>query len=433
MDIQIKELEKQEFNKRDKELCLIASEGFPSEHVLDAQSSIFSLKYAEGRADKRYYCGCEIFDKMEKMCEQELLKLFNAPEDYNALVQPHSGTQANMIVYGAILKPNDVILAPDVKDGFSHISHSHPLSFIGKYHNVITYGSKNGFINYEEIEELALKHNPKLIIIGFSAYSRTIDYKRVKNIADKVKAYTLADIAHISLLVATGIHPSPLNCGFDFVSSTTHKMLNGSRGGILMYKKEFGKDITRGLIPFVQGGPLGNMILGKLACFKEMNSKKGLELAKKIIKNANTMSQVFIQNNIDIVSGGTDNHLMIIDLTKDFAVSGKQLSLIFEDCGLILNCNSLPNDKRSFMETSGLRIGVQFITRRGLNPEECSELAQYMSDIILLYKDGKTPNDEILQKHKNKLRVYVEDCCKKYPLRDFYPKMYNELFEAKEL
>ena len=404
MDTQIKELEKQEFNKRDKELCLIASEGFPSEEVLEAQSSIFSLKYAEGRTEKRYYCGCEVFDEMEKMTEQELLQLFNAPENYRATVQPHSGTQANMIVYGSILEPNDVILAPDVRDGFSHISHSHPLSFIGKYHNIITYGSKDGFINYDEIEELALKHNPKLIIIGFSAYSRIIDYKRVKDIANKVNAYTLADIAHISLLIATGLHPSPLSCGFDFISSTTHKMLNGSRGGVLMYKKEFEKNITRGIIPFCQGGPLGNMIFGKLACFKEMNSEKGISLAKKIIENANIMSQTLKNNNIDIVSGGTDNHLMVVDLTKDFTISGKQLSLIFEDCGLILNCNSLPNDNRSFMETSGLRIGTQFISKRGLNQEECREIAHHISNIILLYKDNKTPDDKTLQKYKNKLK-----------------------------
>lgn len=425
---EIKQLEREEFIKRNNELCLIASEGFPSEEVLEAQSSIFSLKYAEGRINKRYYCGCEMFDKMESECEQALLKLFNAPENYNALIQCHSGTQANMICYGAILEPNDTVLAPDVKEGFSHISHSHPLSFIGKYHNVITYGSKNGFINYDEIEELALKHKPKLIIIGFSAYSRIIDYKRVKEIANKINAYTLADIAHISLLVAMRQHPSPLDCGFDFISSTTHKMLNGSRGGVLMYKKEFEKQVTRGLIPFSQGGPLGNMIYGKLVCFKEANSEKGISLAKQIIKNSKVMAEVFIKNGISIVSGGTDNHLILIDLTDEFNISGKKLSEDFEKCGLILNCNSLPNDKRSFMETSGLRIGTQFITRRGLNQEECKKIAQYMSNIILLYKDNKTPDDDTLQEYKNKLKIYIEDCCKKYPLKNFYPKMYNRLF-----
>lgn len=425
---EIKELEKKEFNKRDKELCLIASEGFPSEEVLEAQSSIFSLKYAEGRANKRYYCGCEVFDKMEKECEQALLQLFNAPENYNALIQCHSGTQANMICYGAILEPNDTVLAPDVKEGFSHISHSHPLSFIGKYHNVITYGSENGFINYDEIEELAFKYKPKLIIIGFSAYSRIVEYKRVKEIADKINAYTLADIAHISLLVATKQHPSPLDCGFDFISSTTHKMLNGSRGGVLMYKKEFEKQVTRGLIPFSQGGPLGNMIYGKLVCFKEANSEKGISLAKQIVKNAKAMAEVFIKNGIFIVSGGTDNHLILIDLTEGFNISGKKLSEDFEKCGLILNCNSLPNDKRSFMQTSGIRIGTQFITTRGLKEDDCKNIATCMSDIILLYKNNQTPDDKILLEKESKLIDLVKYYCNKYPLKDMYPKMYNKLF-----
>lgn len=431
MDLkEIKELEKQEFIKRDKELCLIASEGLPPEDVLEAQSSIFSLKYAEGRANKRYYCGCETIDEMEKLGEQKLLQLFNATEDYSATIQPHSGSQANMIVYGAILEPNDVILSMDVSSG-SHISHNHPLSFIGKYHQVISYGlDDDGIIDYKQVEELALKHKPKLIIVGCSAYSNKIDYKRFKEIADKVNAYTMADIAHITSLVVTGLHDNPIKYNYDFITMTTHKMLNCCRGGCVIYKKSFERQITRGIIPFCQGGPLGNMMYAKLVGFNNIleNMDKFKEYTLNIIKNATDMAETFIKNGIPLVSAGTDNHLMLIDLTKGFSISGRQLSKIFEDCGVICNCNTVPNDKRSFLETSGIRLGTQFITARGIK-EECKVLATYMANIISLYKDNSTPDNQTLEKHKKVLHDYVDLLCEKYPLAKIYPKTAKRLTE----
>lgn len=426
IDTNIKELERKEFIKRDKELCLIPSEGFPSEDVLNACGSVFGLKYAEGRSGHRYYCGCEIVDEMESLCEKELLKLFKATKEYKACVQPHSGTQANMIVYGSFLQPNDVILAPDVKEAFGHVSHSSELSFLSKYHKVITYGSKNGYIDYEQIEKLAKEYKPKLIIAGGSAYSRVINYERIKLIADSVNARTMADIAHISLLVAHNEHPSPIIYNYDYITSTTHKMLNGSRGGVIIYKEQYEKEITRGIIPFCQGGPLENMIYGKLVCFKEMNSEYGKKLAKQIKINAKIMSEVFIQNGIKIVSGGTDNHLMLIDLTNK-EITGKELAEIFEECGVITNCNSLPGDKRSFFKTSGVRLGTPFITKRGLTENEVKDLAQGMANIVKLYSECKIPDTQTLKSQKDNLIKIVLNICENHPLRDFYPNRYKYL------
>lgn len=428
---EIKKLEQEEFIKRDSELCLIPSEGFPSEDVLNACSSIYSLKYAEGRVGKRYYCGCTEFDKMEKMCEESILKLFNAENKYNACVQPHSGSQANMIVYGALLQPNDTILSMDTASG-SHISHNHCLSFLGKYHNIISYGlDKNGCINYEELRELALKHKPKLIIAGISAYSRQIDFKKIKEIADEVNAYTLADCAHITSLIVSGLHQNPVDYDYTCVTMTTHKMLNGPRGGVVLYKKELEKDITRGLIPFCQGGPLGNIIYSKLTCFNNIlnNIEAFNEYSMQILKNSKAMCKTFLENEIPIVSNGTDNHLMLIDLSNNFNISGRKLSLILEQCGIICNCNTVPNDKRSFFETSGIRVGAPFLTARGLKEEDFEHIALHISELINLYKDNNAPDEITLDECKVKLKSCVEYYCKKFPLRNFYPNRYKYLFD----
>lgn len=428
--VDLKELEKQEFIKRNNELCLIASEGFPSEEVLEAQSSIFSVKYAEGRAEKRYYNGCEVFDDMEKLGEQKLLQLFNAPENYNACIQPHSGSQANMIVYGAILQPNDVVLSMDVQSG-SHISHNHKLSFIGKYHKVISYGlDDNGIINYEQVEELALKHKPKLIIVGCSAYSQKIDYKRFKDIADKVGAYTMADIAHITSLIVTGLHDNPLNYDYDFVTMTTHKMLNCCRGGCIIYKRDYEKNITRGVIPFCQGGPLGNMMYSKTVGFNNIlkNMDEFKKYTKDIVESADLMAKTFQKNGIPIVSGGTQNHLMLLDLSS-FYCSGKKMAETLEECGIICNCNAIPNDKRSFLETSGIRIGTPNIIARGVTLEECGKLAQLMSNLIKLYKVGGCELGDIFE-IKEELKEYVKYLTQKNDLKLIYPNMYNRLFQS---
>lgn len=426
MDLeQIKDLERKEFNKRDKELCLIPSEGLPSEYVLEAQSSIFSLKYAEGRSRKRYYCGCEIVDEMVDKCEENILKIFNAEWEYNACCELHSGTSANLAIYGAILDKDDVILSMSVDAG-SHISHNHKLSFIGKYHNVISYGlDNNGIIDYNQIEKLALKHKPKLIIAGISAYSREIDFKRIKEIANKVGAYTMADIAHITSLVACGLHQSPIDYSYDFISFTTHKMLNGPRGAVVLYKKQFEKDFTRGLIPFSSGGPLENMVYAKLVRFNEIiNNIDGFKkYVFKIKENAKAMSDTFIKNGIKIVSGGTDNHLMLLDLS-DFDKSGRDIANMLEECGIICNCNSIPNDPKGFFKTSGIRLGTPFITARGLTETHCTQIAQAISDLLIAIRDGKD-----ISTHKECLTKMVQDITSELPLKNIYPNRYKYLFE----
>lgn len=441
---QLKDLERAEFAKRDKELCLIPSEGLPSESVLEAQSSIFALKYAEGRATDRsfnapedrknrcrYYCGCQKFDEMELKGEDYLLELFEAQEKYNATIQPHSGSQANQIVYGCILQPNDTILSMDVACG-SHISHNSPLSFIGKYHNVISYGlDDNGIIDYEQIEQLALENKPKLIIVGISAYSREVDFKRIKEIADKVGAYTMADIAHITALVISGLHQNPIDYDYDFITMTCHKQLNGPRGGCILYKKEFEKGITRGILPFIQGGGLGNMMYAKTVRFEEIldNKSKFKEYSLNLIKNSKAMFDTFINNGIRVVSDCTENHMFLLDLSKDnYTLNGKDLANIFEEVGIISNCNAVKGDV-SFLRPSGLRVGSTFLTARGLSSEDFKHITQHMSELILLYKDGKTPDKTTLEEAKIRIKACVHHLTSKYPLKNIYPKMYKRLFE----
>ncbi len=424
MDKNIKELEKQEFIKRDKELCLIASEGLPSEDILEASGSIFQLKYSEGFPQKRYYQGCEIVDKMEQECINAVLKLFDAESEYFANVQPNSGSSSNLIVYNAILQSNDIVLAMDTKSG-SHISHSHPKSFIAKYHKVYTYGvNEDGFINYDEVEKLALQYKPKLIICGTSAYSQLVDFKRFKEIADKCDALLMADIAHISLLVAHGLHQSPVGLA-DFITFTTHKMLAGPRGAVILYKRNFDKQIKLSTIPSLFGGPLEHQIYAKLLCFKEAFTFESSEYSKQIIKNAKVMADTFKENDIPIITGSTVNHLMIIDLSS--YCSGKFMAELLEECGIICNCNTIPNDKRSFLETSGVRLGVPFITKRGLNEQEVKQLTIYIAELIKHFKIGGCSLKDIF-KLKKQLKDYVTILTDKYPLKNIYPKKYKRLF-----
>lgn len=419
----ISTFERQEFIKRDKELCLIASENYPSEQVLNASGSIFQCKYAEGFPHKRYYEGCEVVDEMEQHCINTCLELFNAQQDYYANVQPNSGVSANMIVYNAVLQPNDTVLSMDVKAG-GHISHGHPKSFLSKYHNVVTYGvDDNGFLDYDNIEKIALDCKPKLIVCGASNYPRTIDFKRFKEIADKVGAYLMCDIAHISILVAHGLHPSPV--GFaDFITFTTHKCMAGPRGGVIIYKKEFDKQIRLSTIPSLFGGPLEQQVYAKLVCFKEQLTPEKRMTSYKIFQYAKRMSEIFIEANIPVVTGGTDNHLVTIDLT-DFNISGKQLSTILSECGVITNCNTVPNDKRSFLETSGVRIGVPALVTRGLTELDIKILFGKIADLINCFKDEY--NLKELNEAKDRLTKEVECLTQKYPLKNIYPQMAERL------
>ena len=424
----LKQLEYREFQKRNNELCMIASENYPSEDVLDANGSIFICKYSEGFPGKRYYQGCEVVDEMEQKCIDECLKLFNATGDYLANVQPNSGASANMIVYNAVLQPNDTVLAMDVKSG-SHISHSHPKSFIAKYHNVITYGvDDDGFLDYDEIEKLAMECKPKLIICGASNYPRIIDFKRFKEIADKCGALLMADIAHISMLVAHKQHPTPVNYA-DFITFTTHKTMRSTRGGCIIYKKEFDKQIKLSTIPSLFGGALQNHIYAKLVGFVEAQKPEAKLYAQQIIDNAHALAGAFLDNNIPLVTGGTDNHLMTVDLT-DFNISGKQLAVLLEQCGIIVNCNTVPNDKRSFLETSGIRIGVPAITTRGLDMIEVYKIGSMISDIINCFRDKEDPN--MVLNFNKALRDYVDELVEKYPLSNIYPKRAKEAEENLE-
>lgn len=409
--------EQREYNKRNAELCLIASENYPSQDILNASGSIFQLKYSEGFIGKRYYAGCEIVDEMEKECIEKCLKLFKAEDEYYANVQPNSGASANMIVYNAILKPGDKVLAMDVKAG-GHISHGHEKSFLAKYHLVETYGvNDDGLIDYQQVREQALKFSPKLIVCGASNYSRIINFKKFKEIADECGAYLMADIAHISALVARGEHPSPVGLA-DFITSTTHKSLRGPRGAFIIYKQDFDKEIKLSTIPGLFGGPLQHQIYAKLVCFNEMLKPNALAYVNQIIKNAKTMEQCFKYNNIPLVSNGTDNHLMTVDLSN-FNITGRELSNLLEECGVIVNCNTVPNDKRSFLETSGIRLGVPAVTTRGLCEPDVYALTRAIANLINCFR--KDAENSIIE-YKDNLSFTVKVLTKLYPLDKIYYK-----------
>lgn len=416
-----KELELKEFEQLNNSIVLIASENYPSQNILNASGSIFQLPYCEGFPNKRYYQGCEVVDEMEELCINKCLELFNAKSEYNANVQPNSGASANMIVYNAILQPGDRVLAMDTSAG-GHISHGHPLSFLAKYFNVKTYGvNDDGYLDYDEIEKIAKEFKPKLIICGASNYSRIIDFNKFAEIRDMVRQYNdcylMADIAHISLLVAKGLHPTPV--GFaDFITSTTHKQLAGPRGAFIIYKKEFDKEIKRSTIPSLFGGPLEHQIFAKLVCFEENLTDKATENAYNIVKYAKIFEEEFKNKGVKLLANGTDNHLMTIDLT-DYPYSGKEVAEMLESAGIIVNCNAIPNDKRSFLETSGIRLGVPAIVTRGFNEEDCRLLAISIASFIESLKTDKSEHILAFLKHT------VRELTKKYSLTKIYDK-YNK-------
>lgn len=413
-----KNLELKEFEQLNNSIVLIASENYPSQNILNASGSIFQLPYCEGFPNKRYYQGCEVVDEMEELCINKCLELFNAKSEYNANVQPNSGASANMIVYNAILQPGDRVLAMDTSAG-GHISHGHPLSFLAKYFNVKTYGvNEDGYLDYDEIEKIAKEFKPKLIICGASNYSRIIDFERFAEIRDIVRQYNdcylMADIAHISLLVAKGLHPTPV--GFaDFITSTTHKQLAGPRGAFIIYRKEFDKEIKRSTIPSLFGGPLEHQIFAKLVCFEENLTDKATENAHNIVKYAKIFEEEFKNKGVKLLANGTDNHLMTIDLT-DYPYSGKEVAEMLEIAGVIVNCNAIPNDKRSFLETSGIRLGVPAIVTRGFNEEDCRLLAISIASFIESLKTDKSEHLLAFLKHT------VRELTKKYSLTKIYDK-----------
>ncbi|WP_223670929.1 serine hydroxymethyltransferase [Kangiella shandongensis] len=368
-----------EEKRQEEHIELIASENYTSKRVMEAQGSVLTNKYAEGYPDKRYYGGCEYVDVAEKLAIERVKELFGA--DY-ANVQPHSGSQANAAVYMALIKPGDTILGMSLSDG-GHLTHGSKVSFSGKIYNSIEYGvDENGYIDYAEVERLALEHKPKMVVAGFSAYSRVVDWSKFREIADKVGAYLFVDMAHVAGLIAAGEYPNPIPHA-DVVTSTTHKTLAGPRGGIILAKSnpELEKKLNSAVFPGGQGGPLMHVIAAKAVAFKEALSDEFKAMQKQVKVNAQAMTKVFVERGVDIVSGGTDNHLFLVDLiSKD--ITGKDAEEALGRANITVNKNTVPNEPRSPFVTSGLRLGTPAVTTRGFKEVEVTELAGWICDIL---------------------------------------------------
>ncbi|WP_055071175.1 serine hydroxymethyltransferase [Clostridium massiliamazoniense] len=401
VDLEIEELIKKELKREQESIELIASENFTSEAVMEAMGSFLTNKYAEGYPKKRYYGGCYVVDEVEDIARERAKKLFGAE---HANVQPHAGSQANMAVYLTVLNVGDVVLGMDLSNG-GHLTHGSPVNFSGKLYNFVSYGvdKETEEINYDDVRELAIKHKPKLIVAGASAYSRVIDFKRFREIADEVGAYLMVDMAHIAGLVAAGIHPSPVPYA-DFVTTTTHKTLRGPRGGLILCKEKFAKELDKNIFPGMQGGPLMHIIAAKAVCFKEALEPEFKEYMQQVVKNAKALSEALKSYGFKIVSNGTDNHLLLVDLNNK-NVTGKEVEILLDSVGVTLNKNTVPNETRSPFVTSGVRIGTPAVTTRGFKEEDMKEIATIINDAI----ENREGN---LEEVKNR----VKKLCEKYPL-----------------
>lgn len=402
VDPQVAEQIELELQRQQETIELIASENCTSEAVMEACGSVLTNKYAEGKPHKRYYNGCEHIDVIEEIAQKRACELFHMD---HANVQPHSGAQANMAVFMATMKPGDRVLSMDLSNG-GHLSHGSPVNFSGMYFDVKSYGiNENGEIDYEDVRKMAIEHKPKLIICGASNYSKIIDFKKFREIADEVGALLLADIAHIAGLVVAGVHPSPAPyC--DFVTTTTHKSLRGPRGGIIMCKEKFAKDIDKAVFPGMQGGPLEHIIAGKAVVLLEASKPEFVDYAKQIVKNAKALAQGLMDNGLDIVGGMTENHLMTLDLRKT-GKTGKDMANVLERVGITANKNTVPNDPQSPFVTSGIRLGTPAVTTRGFKEEDMTEVAKIIASAVF-----SSDNEEELKK----LREKSLKLCKKYPL-----------------
>jgi glycine hydroxymethyltransferase len=399
----ILELEK---NRQKFKINLIASENYASRAVMEAQGSIMTNKYAEGYPRKRYYGGCEYYDMVETLAIERAKKLFGA-EHVN--VQPHSGTQANMAIYFAMLDIGDTIMSMSLSHG-GHLSHGSPVNFTGKYFNILSYEVDNETqtLNFDTLRDFALKHKPKLIIAGASAYPREIDFAAFREIADDVGAYLLADIAHIAGLVIAGLHKSPILYA-DFVTTTTHKTLRGPRGGMIMCKKEYAESIDRIVFPGIQGGPLMHAIAAKAVAFKEAMSDNFYEYQKQIVKNAKTLANELMINGFDLVSGGTDNHLMLVDLNKK-GMTGKEAEETLGKVGIIVNRSTIPFETRKPFITSGIRLGTPAVTTRGMKEEKMKLIADCITGSL-----NNTENTTI----QNGILSTVKDMCSQFHLFNY--------------
>ncbi len=397
---------KKEQQREEEGLEMIPSENFVSPAVLEALGSVLTNKYAEGYPGKRYYGGCEFIDEVEQLAIERAKKLFNA-EHVN--VQPLSGAPANLIAYSALLKPGDTILGMDLSHG-GHLTHGHPVTFSAGIYNFIRYKTNSeGKIDLDNLRAMALEHKPKLILVGYSAYSREIEYEKIKKIADEVGAFTMADIAHIAGLIAGGEMNNPVPI-FDIVTTTTHKTLRGPRGGMIMCKEKFAKQIDKAVFPGMQGGPHENNIAAKAVAFKEALEPEFREYAKQIKKNAKVLETEFKKFGYRICFGGTDNHLLLIDVTPK-GLSGKEAQIALDKAGITVNKNMIPDDQRSPMDPSGIRLGTPALTTRGMKETEMKQVAAWIEEAILNFKD-----DAKLAEIKNR----VKGLTKKFPL---YPTL----------
>ena len=394
-----------ESQRQEDHIELIASENYTSPRVMEAQGSMLTNKYAEGYPSKRYYGGCEYVDVAEDLAIARLKELFGA--DY-ANVQPHSGSSANLSVYMALLNPGDTVLGMSLSDG-GHLTHGSHVSFSGKVYNAVQYGLKaeTGEVDYDQVEALAKEHKPKMIIAGFSAYSRIMDWQRFRDIADEVGAILFVDMAHVAGLVAAGIYPSPVQIA-DVTTSTTHKTLRGPRGGIILAKAnpEIEKKLNSAVFPGTQGGPLMHVIAGKAVAFKEAMEPSFKDYQVQVVKNAQAMANTFIERGFNIVSGGTDNHLFLLDLI-DKGLTGKQADAALGNAHITVNKNSVPNDPQSPFVTSGIRIGTPAVTTRGFKEQDCVDLTNWICDILENIED---------QSVSDGVKAKVSEICQRLPV-----------------
>jgi len=399
VDPEIFEAIKNEENRQKYTIELIASENFVSPEVLETQGSVLTNKYAEGYPGKKYYGGCKYIDIVENLAIERAKEIFNAE---HANVQPHSGSQANMAVYFSVLEVGDTILAMNLSHG-GHLTHGSPVNFSGRFFNIIPYGvgKDSGRIDYDNLRDLAIKNKPKLIIAGASAYPREIDFSAFRSIADEVGAYLMADIAHIAGLIIAGLHQSAVpHC--HFVTTTTHKTLRGPRGGLILCKEEYGHAIDKTIFPGIQGGPLMHVIAAKAVCFKEAMTPEFIEYQKQIVKNAKTLADKLLELGYNLVSGGTDNHLMLVDL-RNKGITGKQAEKALEEAGITVNKNMVPFDPQKPWVASGVRIGTPAVTTRGMKERDMGVIAEFINRVL---------NDTENQKIKDEVREEVERFCK---------------------
>ncbi len=390
-----------ELTRQRNNIELIASENFVSENVMKAVGSVLTNKYAEGYPEHRYYGGCQCVDIVETLAIERAKKLFGAD---HANVQPHSGANANFAVYFAVLQPGDTIMGMSLAHG-GHLTHGAAVTVSGKYFNSVGYGvsEKDSVIDYDDLEKQVLEVKPKIFVCGASAYPRILDFKRIREICDKVGAYMMVDIAHIAGLVATGLHPSPVPYA-DFVTTTTHKTLRGPRGGMILCKEQYAKIIDKAVFPGTQGGPLMHVIAGKAAAFGEALKPEFKTYQEQILKNAKAMSERFLELGVNLVSGGTDNHLMLLDLS-DKDITGKELEKMLDEVNITVNKNAIPFDKQKPFVTSGIRIGTPSITTRGFKEEDCRKVAELITEII-------NKKEEAFDSVRQEVKKLIE----KYPL-----------------